>query len=157
MRPTNWIKLIFWIVAFEMAGFLSGLLTQANIYPWYESLVKSSLTPPGFVFSIVWSLLYALLAVIAWILSSQPKESRCKSTHYLFAVQLLMNWAWTPLFFQYHWLTFSAIWLVVLTCLNLILIIQTKTKHKTVALLLTPYVLWLMFASYLNAVIALMN
>ncbi len=60
------LKLVFWIVLFESIGFFFGLLTQANITPWYAYLNKSLLTPPGFVFSIVWSLLYALLAVIAW-------------------------------------------------------------------------------------------
>ncbi|WP_371923170.1 TspO/MBR family protein [Legionella sp. 27cVA30] len=56
---------------FQSIGFLMGMLTQANIYPWYEQLNKSALTPPGFVFSIVWTFLYALLALIAWTLSDK--------------------------------------------------------------------------------------
>lgn len=147
---------MFWIVLFESIGFLLGLLTQANIYPWYMNLNKSSLTPPGFIFSVVWTLLYALLAVIAWILSNQNKDASKKVT-VLFALQMLMNWAWTPLFFGLHWSLFSAIWLLSLTCLNIILIIEAKTTDKTIAWLLVPYLLWLMFASYLNVVIALMN
>jgi len=150
------IKLIFWIVLFQSIGFLLGLLTQANIYPWYEHLLKSSLTPPGFVFSIVWSLLYGLLAIIAWILSTNNTTASKKIT-VLFALQMLMNWIWTPLFFGLHWLIPSAIWLIGLTCLNVILIIECKKMHKTIALLLIPYLLWLLFASYLNVVIALMN
>lgn len=69
-----------------------GLLTQANIYPWYEHLNKSSLTPPGFVFSVVWTLLYAILAVIAWTLSNENK-AYSKQVKVLFALQTLMNWA----------------------------------------------------------------
>lgn len=150
------VKLICWIVVFESIGFLLGLLTQANIYPWYEHLNKSSLTPPGFIFSLVWTLLYALLAVIAWILSNHNKVSSKKVT-VLFALQMLMNWAWTPLFFGLHWFMLSAVWLVSLTCLNVILIIEAKKTHKTIAWLLIPYLFWLVFASYLNVVIALMN
>lgn len=156
LRLNKLSKLIFLIVLFESIGFSLGLLTNANIYPWYEHLHKSSLTPPGFVFSIVWSLLYGLLAVIAWMLSNDNKEFLKKITE-LFTLQMLMNWAWTPLFFGLHWLTLSAIWLVGLTCLNFILIIEAKKNHKTIAFLLIPYLLWLVFAAYLNGVIALMN
>lgn len=156
MRLNNYFKLILWIVLFQTIGFLLGLLTQANIHPWYESLNKSSLTPPGLVFSIVWTLLYTLLALIAWILSNQNKESP-RSITYLYAAQIVMNWAWTPIFFQLHWLSLSAIWLIALTCFNLILIKQALNKQKTIALLLIPYVFWLIFASYLNVAIAFMN
>ncbi len=138
MRLNKLIKLIFWIVLFESIGFLLGLLTQANINPWYENLNKSSLTPPGFIFSIVWALLYGLLAGIAWILFSLNKLSS-KKIVVLFALQMLMNWVWTPLFFGLHWFIPSAVWLVSLTCLNFFLIIESKKTDKTIALLLTPY------------------
>lgn len=142
---------------FESIGFLLGLLTQANIYPWYEQLNKSSLTPPGFIFSIVWSLLYALLAVIASRLSSYNNKTSSRKVVRLFALQMLMNWTWTPLFFQLHWLRVSALWLIVLTCLNGALFLMAPKIDKTSAWLLSPYVIWLVFASYLNIVIALMN
>ncbi|WED44254.1 TspO/MBR family protein [Legionella cardiaca] len=150
------MKLIFWIVLFESIGFLLGLLTRANIHPWYANLNKSSLTPPGFTFSIVWTLLYGLLAVIAWILSTQ-RRAYPKNVAVLFALQMLMNWAWTPLFFGLHWLISSAFLLICLTCLNVLLIIEAKKTHKAIAWLLSPYLFWLVFASYLNVVIALMN
>lgn len=156
MRTNNLMKLIFWIVLFESIGIVLGLLTQADIDPWYKHLNKSSLTPPGFVFSMVWTLLYALLAIIAWILSRTNKPGSKKIT-LLFALQMLMNWIWMPLFFGLHWLTLGAIWIVGLTCLNVILIIEAKKFDKTISWFLTPYVLWLMFASYLNGVIAFMN
>ncbi len=156
LRLNNLMKLICWIVVFESMGFLLGLLTQANISPWYEHLNKSSLTPPGFIFSVVWSLLYGLLAVIAWMLSNH-KEALAKKNTLLFALQMLMNWAWTPLFFGLHWTMLSALWLVSLSCLNLFLVIKLKKTHKTIAWLLMPYLLWLVFASYLNVVIALSN
>lgn len=149
-------KLLFWIVLFESIGFLMGLLTQANLYPWYAQLHKSALTPPGFVFSIVWTSLYALLAVIAWHLSIQhPAYS--KEVKVLFGVQMLLNWAWTPLFFGFHWLILSAVWLVSLTLLNVFLMIKVKKTHQNMAWLLSPYVFWLAFASYLNVHIALFN
>lgn len=157
MRINTVIRLIFWIVLFQSIGFLLGLLTQANLFPWYAHLNKSSLTPPGFLFSIIWSFLYTILAIIGWMLSNSNKKQPSKSIITLYTLQMLMNWAWTPLFFQLHWIAFSAIWLLVLTGLNVILIIKTSRTHKIIAYLLMPYVLWLMFASYLNGFIALMN
>lgn len=156
LRLNKLIKLILWIVFFESIGFLLGLLTQANINPWYANLNKSSLTPPGFIFSIVWTLLYALLAVIAWILSNH-NQAYSKKIKVLFTLQMLMNWAWTPLFFALHWLISSALWLVGLTFLNLLLIMEAKKMHKIIACLLSPYLLWLVYALYLNVVIALTN
>jgi tryptophan-rich sensory protein len=156
LRLIHLLKLFYWVVIFEAIAFLLGLLTKANIDPWYNSLNKSSLTPPGIVFSIVWSLFYGLLAYIAWFLSRHKKESG-KLIIYLYGLQMVMNWAWTPLFFQFHWIKLSAVWLIILTCLNWVLMAQIKTKQKPVALLLLPYVLWLMFASYLNVFIAVIN
>lgn len=156
LRRDGLLKLFFWIVLFESIGFLLGLLTQANLYPWYAHLNKSVLTPPGYVFSIVWSLLYLLLAVVGWLLFNRLQPS-IKKIKLLFSLQMLMNWLWTPLFFGLHLLTVSMVWLVFLTFLNMLLIIKACKEHKIIAWLLTPYALWLMYASYLNGVIALTN
>lgn len=144
------------MVLFETTAFLLGLLTQANIEPWYNNLHKSPLTPPGVVFSIVWTILYALLAYIAWFLWRHRKASD-KLAIRLYGLQIIMNWAWTPLFFHFHWIKISAIWLITLTCLNVALIVRIRGRQLLIALLLLPYVFWLMFASYLNVFIAIMN
>lgn len=157
MLNTNKLtKLIFWIVLFQLIGFLLGLLTQSNIHPWYTALHKSMLTPPGFVFSIVWTLLYAVLAVIAWLLS-EDKQHTSTTVVFLFGLQMFMNWAWTLLFFKLHWLTLSMIWLITLSGLNLVLILKTRKTHQVIAWLLTPYLVWLIFASYLNVLITINN
>lgn len=149
----KWISLACWITAFELIGFMLGLATQAGLVPWYAHLAKSHLTPPGFVFSIVWSSLYALLAIVGWSLSQQRNSSAFK----LYAVQMLMNWAWTPLFFQMHLIGFGFLWLITITCLNLVLITQLKTRHNGLATLLMPYLFWLIFATYLNGMIWALN
>ena len=136
-----------------MIGFSLGQMTQSNIHPWYQELSKSSLTPPGVIFSIVWSVLYALLAVVGWALGQYRHDPKLKPIFYLYLVQLIMNWAWTPLFFQLHWLGVSFFWIVVMTCLNGVLIFKIKNQKKGIAILLSPYFFWLLFAAYLNAVI----
>lgn len=157
MNKNSWIKLTLWIIIFEAIGFFLGLLTQANLRPWYEGLNKSMLTPPGWVFSLVWSILYVLLAVAGWALWRQRKHKGIRPTLYFYTGQLLMNWAWTPLFFQVHWLGFSMIWIVILTSLTFLTIYSIKNKDVRISVLLTPYFIWLLFATYLNYTIWELN
>lgn len=151
------MELIAWIITFEAIGFFLGMLTQAHIPSWYEGLNKSNLTPPGPVFSIVWSILYALLAITGWLLWCSRNEFERRSVLYLYVVQMLMNWAWTPLFFVLHWTGFSFFWILVMASLTGLLIFNLKNKKKGIAILLLPYLIWLLFAAYLNGVIWLLN
>ncbi|HGL8961057.1 TPA: TspO/MBR family protein [Legionella pneumophila] len=137
--------------------FFLGMLTQANIPSWYEGLNKSGLTPPGPVFSIVWSILYALLAIVGWVLWCSRNESEMRSVFYLYSVQMLMNWAWTPLFFVLHWTGLSFLWILVMAGLTGLLMFSQTNKKKSLAILLLPYLIWLLFAAYLNGVIWLLN
>ena len=153
----KWTHLLIWIVSFELIGYYMGYLTRNNIIVWYATLNKSSLTPPGYVFSIVWSSLYCLLAVIGWMLSHRLRQPTGMTAFILFAVQTLMNWAWTPLFFQLHWIGVSFIWLVMLCFVNIALIMSCYQRARIISLMLMPYLCWLMFASYLNGMIWLLN
>lgn len=137
--------------------FFLGMLTQANIPSWYEELNKSGLTPPGPVFSIVWSILYALLAIVAWVLWCSRNESEMRSVFYLYSVQMLMNWAWTPLFFVLHWTGLGFLWILVMAGLTGLLILSLKNKKESIAILLLPYLVWLLFAAYLDGMIWLLN
>ncbi|WP_370637126.1 TspO/MBR family protein [Legionella sp. 16cNR16C] len=157
LTVNNLLKLLIWILIFQLIGFSLGLLTQSNLHPWYENLDKSALTPPGFIFSIVWTILYGILAFIAWTLWNKEKHIYPNSFRCLFAFQMIINWLWTPFFFQFHYLIFSAFLLMILTILNLILMVKIRTRNRLVFSLLVPYITWLVFAFYLNAVIALHN
>ncbi|HAZ7573026.1 tryptophan-rich sensory protein [Legionella sp. PATHC032] len=157
MNKKSWMELIAWIITFEAIGFFLGMLTQANIPSWYLGLNKSNLTPPGPVFSIVWSILYALLAITGWVLWRSRNESEMRSVFYLYSLQMLMNWAWTPLFFVLHWTGLSFLWILVMTSLTGLLIFSLTNKKKSIAILLLPYLVWLLFAAYLNGMIWLLN
>lgn len=153
----KWIALIAWLVVFQLIGSLMGYLTETNIATWYQELNKSTLTPPGYVFGIVWTALYALLAVIGWHLFANRHLPFYKRAFNIFAIQMLMNWAWTPLFFQFHWIGFSVIWLATMTVVTAALIFYCRQQARYTALLLLPYLLWLTFATYLNGMIWLLN
>jgi len=151
------LQAIIWILIFEGIGLLLGWITKNNIESWYQFLHKSDLTPPAYVFSIVWPILYAMIALSGLSLWKQRKDPDAKIALYCYSVQLVMNWAWTPLFFQMHYIGFSFIWILILTVLTLITIYLTEKKFKFVCLMLVIYCLWLVFASYLNGRIWLLN
>lgn len=156
MKKT-WLEAIVWILILQVIGLALGLMTKDNIVSWYQLLHKSSLTPPSLTFSIVWPILYVMIALAGYSLWRQRKYHDAKIAFYFYSVQLIMNWAWTSLFFQLHYIGFSFVWILILTLLTLITICLTRKKFKFACFMLVPYFLWLMFASYLNGTIWMMN
>jgi tryptophan-rich sensory protein len=152
----NSLSILFFIVIFELIGWLLGSVTQSHMYPWYDLLNKSSLTPPAIVFPIVWSILYALLAICAYILWSNRHETSTRIAGYFFAIQMLMNWSWSLLFFSLHLVTLSFIWIIGILFFTLC-VYQYSVHHKAIKGMLIPYMLWLSFAAYLNGVIVFLN
>jgi len=116
---------------------------------WYQELVKSSLNPPGYVFGIVWPILYLLMSISAFRTFNETKN--------LFLIQLLFNaiWSWLFFAFQMPLIALLNIWLLIY--LNIKLNLKMFYQDKLSALLFIPYVLWLLFASYLNLFIVLNN
>ena len=116
---------------------------------WYQELVKSSLNPPGYVFGIVWPILYLLMSISAFRTFNEIKN--------LFLIQLLFNaiWSWLFFAFQMPLIALLNIWLLIY--LNIKLNLKMFYQDKLSAILFIPYVLWLLFASYLNLFIVLNN
>ena len=116
---------------------------------WYQGLIKSSLNPPGYVFGIVWPILYLLMSISAY----RNFDSIAK----IFFIQLFFNTIWSWLFFFYH-LSFIAlldIWLLIFLNINILIVLAKKDKLAMI--LYIPYVIWLLFASYLNIFIVINN
>ena len=105
--------LIGWIAFFELISAAIGLSTRFGMYPWYSNLNKSSLTPPGYVFSIVWPLLYCSLAILGYLLYRKRKNSVIDKLFKLYWVQMILNWLWSPIFFNLH-LTGIALFILML-------------------------------------------
>lgn len=155
MTIKTWVKLIAWILIFEIIGYFLGGITQANIDPWYRDLHKSSLTPPDVVFAVTWSFLYILLAIVGWHLSKYKNHPNVWAVYRLYWIQMCMNWAWPILFFQLHWVGFSFIWMCGLIAFNIAIFAWMKPKE--LVWLLLPYLIWLIFATYLNGVVWYLN
>ena len=137
---------IFVIIALIVGG-LASSNTADDI--WYQELVKSSLNPPGYVFGIVWPILYLMMSISAFRTFHETKS--------LFLTQLLFNalWSWLFFGFQMPLIALMNIWLLIY--LNIKLNLKMFYQDKLSGLLFIPYVIWLFFASYLNLFIVINN
>ena len=125
----------------------------ANIYinsdDWYSSLIKSSLNPPSFVFGIVWPILYVLMGIIAYRLAHKIAP--------IFIMQLVLNAAWSWIFFYFHAPFIALLDIGLLIYLNQRILMIIKKESGALYYLYLPYVLWLSFAAFLNASIVFLN
>ena len=125
----------------------------ANIYinsdDWYSSLIKSSLNPPSFVFGIVWPILYVLMGIIAYKLAHKIAP--------IFIMQLVLNAAWSWIFFYFHAPFIALLDIGLMVYLNQRILMIIKKESGALYFLYLPYVLWLSFAAFLNASIVFLN
>ena len=128
-------------------GGLASSNTSTDV--WYQSLNKSDLNPPGFVFGIVWPILYILMSISAYRTFTE--------TGRIFFIQLVFNTAWSWMFFAFHmpFLALLNIWMLIYW--NTSLAFKMIKIDKLSAILYSPYVIWLIFASYLNLFIVINN
>ena len=117
---------------------------------------KPPLSPPGVVFPIVWSILYILMGIssaIIWCSESQEKPQALK----LYAAQLAVNFFWSIFFFAFGWRLFAFFWLLLLLVLTAKMVKSFYQIDKKAAYLQIPYLLWLLFAAYLNFGVWMLN
>ena len=139
-------------------GGLSALISGGGMET-FQSLNQPPLSPPGWLFPIVWTLLYVLMGVSAAIVwANRKKDSEAaQSGLSAYAVSLAFNFTWSILFFNFRRFGFALIWLIVLWALILITILQYRKISKAAAYLQIPYAAWVAFAGYLNAGIWWLN
>ena len=155
MKKINWKELICnLLVVYAVAG-LSALLTMQSMKD-YTALNKPQLAPPGYIFPIVWSILFTLMGISAYLVF-QSLSDRKDFPFTIYALQLVFNFFWPIIFFNSEQYLFALIWLVVLWFLILAMILAFSRHNKTAAYLQIPYLIWVTFAGYLNAGIWLLN
>lgn len=157
MSIKKYLSLIAWIVVLMSIGSGIGILTKGNIDPWYMNLNRSPLSPPNYVFGIAWSILYAMIAISGWLIWETNEFPKLASIKKAYLAQLLFNWSWTPLFFYCHFIGIALDVISVVIVLVAYIIFMTYKRRISIALLLTPYLLWSLFAWYLNLYIWLYN
>lgn len=140
-----------------LTGAVAGLLTR-NAMQDFEVLIKPPLSPPGWLFPVVWTILYALMGYSAYLIQTSSADAEEKSDALmLYHYQLIVNFLWSIFFFNFGWYLFSLVWLLLLWVLIILMIRSFSQISKTAAYLNIPYLLWVTFAAYLNAGIWWLN
>lgn len=156
MKTNNIYKLILAIAICQLAGIIGALFTSPAIKTWYSTLVLPVLNPPSWIFGPVWTLLYLLMGIAAYLVWQQGKKKRSIPIK-VFALQLFLNSIWSILFFGLQKPGLALIDILTL----LISIVWTMVLFfkisKPAAYLLVPYILWVSFATYLNYSIWILN
>ena len=129
-----------------LVGVVVGLITSS--FNDYESLVKPFLSPPAILFPIMWTILYILMGVSYGILKN--KSLTDANVDFIYYTQLIVNALWSIFFFVLKWRLFSFFWIILLAVLVAIMIYIFFKKNKVAGLLQIPYILWVLFATYLN-------
>ncbi len=144
------------IVFCESVGVLGSLFSGPG--SWYQSLRKPFFTPPGWLFGPAWVGLYAMMGVsVALVFRQRRANSLARGALAAFIVQLVLNAAWSPVFFGLHWLAGSMVIIVLLCGAILWTILAFWRVSRFAAVLLIPYFLWVCFASVLNISVYAMN
>ena len=139
-----------WILAVETTGVLSGLLSRQGMQVYTEMIHKPPLSPPGVLFPLVWTILYALMGIgAARIEASADSDLRSRALN-VFAVQLVVNFFWSLIFFNARAYGFALVWLLLLWVLIIAMILLFWPVDRLAAMLQIPYLLWVTFAAYLN-------
>lgn len=157
LKKRNWKTYAFWMILSLGTGLLSGWLTREGTARFSESAVQPPLSPPAILFPIVWTVLYLLMGISAARVSLMPPSQDRSQGLNLFIVQLIVNFFWSPLFFNAEAYGFALLWLLLLWGLVLAMILSFRKTDLIAALLQIPYLLWLTFAAYLNAGVWLLN
>jgi tryptophan-rich sensory protein len=141
---------LFLVPLVLLLGFMSGKMGSSADSPWFAALVKPSTFPPPSTFGIVWTVLYAMMGV-AFALVCAAWGARYRGAAIaLFVVQLLINLAWSPVFFALHEIKIALAVILALDVVVLITVAVFWRVRRLAAWLLVPYVLWILFATVLN-------
>lgn len=146
----QFIFIILWIFTVLSLSSLMEFSTKTEIDTWYITLNQSPLTPPDYVFSVAWTILYGLIGSCGFLIWKSSPFHELKIIKALYLFQLLLILSWPPLFFHYHLPEISLIVLIMMDFIANLLIYFSYQKIRLVSFLLIPYLLGLFFASYLN-------
>ena len=154
-KPTKTILLS--ILLAEAVGGLSAWLTRDGMEAFTSAIAQPPLSPPAILFPIIWTILYALMgfgSARVWMSPPSPERSRALN---LYAIQLILNFFWSLIFFNAQAFGFALFWLLALWLMVLLTILAFNEVDPLAAKLQVPYLVWLTFAAYLNLGIWYLN
>jgi translocator protein len=157
MKKPNIVKLIVSLILPLGIGAIAGIFTSKAIPLWYESLNKPSFNPPNWIFGPVWTTLYFLMGVSLFLIWKQSETKERNRAILVFMIQLFLNFCWSFLFFYFHQLGLALAEVILLWISILIMILLFHRLRPWAAYINIPYILWVTFASILNAAYYFLN
>ena len=156
MKKTDWKKLGLCLVIPLAVGGLSAWVSGGM--DSYQNLRQPPLSPPGWVFPVVWTVLYLLMGYAGYrVLSKEAPQEETKKALTLYGIQLALNFLWSPVFFGLHWYLVAFLILVALWAFIYLTIKAFSSLDEVAGDLLIPYILWVTFAGYLNFGVYFLN
>ena len=152
------MRILAFILVCELAGIMSSFFTTPSIPGWYAGLAKPPFNPPNWVFAPVWTILYVLMGLSAYLVyekGQKRKEVRVALAD--FAGQLVLNALWSIVFFGTHQILGAVVLIVVLWAMILATMLLFSRISKAASYLLVPYILWVSFAAVLNISLYVLN
>lgn len=151
----NWKAFLFYLFVPLAVGGAAAWLTMDSMSV-YETLRQPPLSPPGWVFPVVWTVLYILMGIAAYLVWMRDSTGR-NGALFFYGLQLAFNFVWPLLFFNAQNYALAFLWLIVLWILVLVTTVRFFKETKAAGWLMIPYLLWTAFAAYLNAGVWLLN
>ena len=155
MLKNKFISFILFFIITYSASFIGGMATISFKEPWYSELIKSNYNPPDWIFAPVWTALYLMMTLAIWFFWHSKK--RDLNTIYIYFIHIVFNTTWSIVFFGLHQILFALIVLLILIFLIVILIIRFKRVNLVSYYLMIPYLLWTLYALFLNFNLLILN
>ena len=152
----KWKTLFFSIALPIFIGILASLISRESM-AMFDMIIKPKLSPPGWLFPVVWTILYILMGISSYLVFTSLSYENINSAIKFYGIQLIFNFFWTIWFFNFQLYWFSFFWLLILWGGILITIFKFYKISKPAAYLMLPYLIWVTFAGYLNFSIAILN
>ena len=156
MKKEKLTTLLIFIIGTELVGALSALFSGKNFSAFYQSLNQPPLAPPGWLFPVMWAILYVLMGISAYQIYESEHSLR-RNALLLYGIQLAVNFSWSIVFFRFKSLLGALLVIILLLILVALMMLLFGRIRKSAAWLNLPYLLWTAFATYLTIGIFLLN
>ena len=155
MLKNKFLSFVLFFIITYSASFIGGLASISFKEPWYSQLVKSNYNPPDWVFAPVWTTLYLMMTLAIWFF--WHSKNRDMNTIYIYFIHIVFNTTWSIVFFGLHQILLSLFILLILIFLIIVLILRYKRVNLLSYYLMIPYLLWTIYALFLNFNLLILN
>ena len=155
MLKNKFLSFVLFFIITYSASFIGGFVTVSLKEPWYSQLIKSNYNPPDWIFAPVWTTLYLMMTLAIWFFWHSNK--RDMNTVYIYFIHIVFNTTWSIVFFGLHQILLALIVLLILIFLIIILIMRFKCVNFVSYYLMIHYLLWTLYALFLNFNLMILN